>query len=750
MSIITETSESNQPILIVCKDKNVVLSELQKKLHPYSKSIFISPHLPENHSRFEIIFMINEKFSIQGNKKQKCIYIYINQITLAQSAGKKNKNSNTKVIDIHGDSDQISSQMDNLIWFALSSSSEKYLQIQLPKLHSVTKKQHQIQWHFPSFKPSKIRLFFITILLVLTINLSFLPPLLISGILLIKSGQLFKNESVKQSQAVSKSSTRYLQISKKIYQSTRPMLLLFNMASFPDDLIQLVEKSNVVVEQATNTYKDSRQNLELILKPNKTVNEKQQLTDSLNKLPNQIEKINENLSIIQQKLPAVSKLKQIKEQISQTLQISAQVKTIPPLLIKIMAKNSEKKYLLFFANNMELRPGGGFIGSFGIMTWKDLTMTDLKIYDVYDADGQLTAHVDPPEPIRKYLKQPHWFLRDSAFSPDFSVNYQIAKFFLEKEVGLKDFSGAFLFTTTAIKQLLSAYEKINLVDFNEIVTKDNFYLKAQYYAEKGFFPGSTQKKTFLSALARQMLSEADQANPINLLLALKNALDEKQIVAYFEDSQIQDQIDLQYWSGRVFPSVCPPKVDNCLPDYFFPIEANLGVNKANFFINHSLTINSQIDVTGKWENTAIIRLKNTAINAVFPGGDYVNYIQIMIPKNATIQEVKNDSVIINEFDLKNDIYQTVGLLVTIPPQKTIDLKIKYKNEFKLIKGKNIYQLLLQKQIGSSNQDFTFNIKLPKRTYLINQNFTPLVKGQTIVYNTTLTADKIFFMELLRE
>jgi len=49
MSIITETSESNQPILIVCKDKNVVLSELQKKLHPYSKSIFISPHLPENH-----------------------------------------------------------------------------------------------------------------------------------------------------------------------------------------------------------------------------------------------------------------------------------------------------------------------------------------------------------------------------------------------------------------------------------------------------------------------------------------------------------------------------------------------------------------------------------------------------------------------------------------------------------------------------------------------------------------------------
>ncbi|NCO89211.1 hypothetical protein GW881_04835, partial [Candidatus Roizmanbacteria bacterium] len=286
MSIITETSESHQPILIICREKNTVLLELQKKLQPYSKSIYISPRFPNDHSQFEIIFFINEKLNIQGNQKQKCIYIYINQTPLAQNAHKKTININTKVVSIHGDPNQISTQMDNLIWFSLSSSSEKYLQIQLPKLHLIKNRPRHIRWHFPSFTMSKLKLFIITILFVLTVNLLFLPPLFISGILLIKSGRLFKNESIKQSQTVLKSSIHYLQLSKKIYQSTRPILLLFNLAAFPDNLIQIVEKGSAVIEQTISTYQTSRQNLELILKPNKTVNEKQQLTDSLNKLPN--------------------------------------------------------------------------------------------------------------------------------------------------------------------------------------------------------------------------------------------------------------------------------------------------------------------------------------------------------------------------------------------------------------------------------------------------------------------------------
>jgi len=65
---------------------------------------------------------------------------------------------------------------------------------------------------------------------------------------------------------------------------------------------------------------------------------------------------------------------------------------------------------------MELRPGGGFIGSYGILTMDKGKVSDFKIHDVYDADGKLKASIEPQFPVRRYLKLPHLFLRDSNFS----------------------------------------------------------------------------------------------------------------------------------------------------------------------------------------------------------------------------------------------------------------------------------------------------------------------------------------------
>ena len=65
---------------------------------------------------------------------------------------------------------------------------------------------------------------------------------------------------------------------------------------------------------------------------------------------------------------------------------------------------------------MELRPGGGFLGSFGVFEIGNYSIGDIKVYDIYDADGQLTVHLDPPKPIAEYLSVPHWFFRDSNFS----------------------------------------------------------------------------------------------------------------------------------------------------------------------------------------------------------------------------------------------------------------------------------------------------------------------------------------------
>jgi hypothetical protein len=101
-------------------------------------------------------------------------------------------------------------------------------------------------------------------------------------------------------------------------------------------------------------------------------------------------------------------------------------------------------------------------------------------------------------------------------------------------------------------------------------------------------------------------------------------------------------------------------------------------------------------------------------------------------------------------ELKNDLIRVVGFLVNVSPKSTVEIKINYQlNQF-FKKGKGLYQLIVQKQIGSDNNDLVLEISLPKNYYLLNQNYLPLVKDNQILYNTNLTTDKIFLTELIKE
>ncbi|MCX6705358.1 MAG: DUF4012 domain-containing protein, partial [Candidatus Woesebacteria bacterium] len=64
-------------------------------------------------------------------------------------------------------------------------------------------------------------------------------------------------------------------------------------------------------------------------------------------------------------------------------------------LPRLLGQDKSKTYLVLFENNMELRPTGGFIGSFGLVTFDGGRLSDLTVNDVYSADGQLNGHVEP-------------------------------------------------------------------------------------------------------------------------------------------------------------------------------------------------------------------------------------------------------------------------------------------------------------------------------------------------------------------
>ncbi|MEK7550530.1 MAG: DUF4012 domain-containing protein [Patescibacteria group bacterium] len=307
-------------------------------------------------------------------------------------------------------------------------------------------------------------------------------------------------------------------------------------------------------------------------------------------------------------------------------------------LADILGKNERVSYLILFQNNMELRPTGGFIGSFGILTLEGGRMTDLTVSDVYSADGQLKGHIEPPEAIRKYLGEANWWLRDSNWDPDFPTSARRAEWFIDKEID-RQVGGVITFDLYPIKDLLGVTGPIYLADYEMDITSDNLYEKTQSEVHEDFFPGTHKKASFLTALSRNLVAEVLQLPPgkkLEVLKVIYQGLEERHIQAYLHDQKVQDSISVLNWSGEVQTPTCG---ENCYADLIGIVEANVGVNKANYFI----TRNQEIEVT-MLPDKVIRKLKLTLVNSANPGlglvGKYKAYIRILVTEGSEPKEIE--------------------------------------------------------------------------------------------------------------
>jgi hypothetical protein len=760
--IIEETKSAKQKILIVDKRQTPLFQLLKKELEKYDNNIFISPKILPNFESFPVCIFIDEPTSVLKKAlstvlSTKCIFIYVNKPKIAEDYAKHVERSLNPVKLIHIESEKgiDASTIEKIIWFCFSQTQEKTLLLySLMPTELEEEKLPTVPTKLPSKKqPKKLtrgRVISAFLIFVFVFHFLYIPPLLASLFFFYKAEVSLKQRNINKMTQYENTAKRFSDIGKKLFALVRPTYLIFSVSNYPDSLFELSDTLYVTLNKTATLYDHANTFSSLFLKKDKSPVEVARIVDIKEKMSTDIDILDQYIVELVQKLPDWPQLDKPKQELKDAAAGIETAQKLFPYFDSIFAKGTTKKYLVLFANNMELRPGGGFIGSFAVVTLNNYTLKDIKVYDVYDADGQLKEHIDPPNPIRLYLQQPNWFLRDSAFSPNFPENYQQAKTFLSKEMKFTDFDGGMLITTTTIQNILQATGDIYIPEFKEHVNRDNFYIKAQLYAEKDFFPGSTQKKRFLSAVADQLFINLEDAPQIKLAQMLQKSLEEKQMVMYFEDQNIQNQLNDLYWSGEVLTPTCPGSNPNCITNYLFPIEANLGVNKANFFTKKYISLNTKIDEDGMAHNNLQVTILNNSENDIFPGGTYKNYFQFMLPNASQINTVTKDNNPVTNYDITDSENKTLGLLTETLPQSATKITITYDITKQLQKGKGLYQLIIQKQIGSGNSEFQLSISLPSNVHIVSQNFSPLVKNNEIVYNTTLTADKIFFIELFKE
>ncbi len=412
-----------------------------------------------------------------------------------------------------------------------------------------------------------------------------------------------------------------------------------------------------------------------------------------------------------------------------------------PQLPEILGQNSRQTYLVLLQNNTELRPSGGFIGSYALVSFEKGKLLNFKVFDVYSADGQLKGKITPPDEILHFLGQPNWYLRDSNWSPDFSLTAKRAAWFLEKETG-QTVDGVIAIDLFLVKKLLAVTGPLKLVDFDDTVSADNFFQKAESQAEINFFPGSTQKRDYLSAASSALFENLTSRHPRQITPLLKA------LFAGFQEKHLQISF------------LALPQNEN-FQNKLFLVEANLGANKANYFLKRNLNVQIDLGKNGEQDTTLAVTYLNTSPGETWPAGRYKNYLRVFLPLNsrflsaslndgrtATVSAVLSEKVLKalspDQFlihEASESGLTTFGTLLEVPANSSKTFVFKYRPPQNLDYQKSTipYNFQILKQAGTDSDPLSVVINYPP--FLKPE--AGLASGQQIRYNTVLSADKVF-------
>lgn len=423
------------------------------------------------------------------------------------------------------------------------------------------------------------------------------------------------------------------------------------------------------------------------------------------------------------------------------------------LLPELTGVNGKKQYLVLLQNNLELRPTGGFIGSYAKITFENGQIKEVKVDDIYALDGNLKEVITPPVELVNDLGQKFWYLRDSNTEPDFPKSAKQAELFYTKEAGEK-VNGVIAMDLSASGKLLEAVGGVDLPDFNEHVDGGNLFEKAITHAEVNFFPGSQAKKNYLTQLQNQLFNKlffVSKQNWPGIIQALGQSLEEKHILIYLSDPTSFSYVASENWAG-VLPREGEKK-EGVTADFLAVVESNMGANKVNYYINRNIELKTAIGIDNRVFQNLKINYKNSSPSEVFPAGKYKNRLKIYVPFGAKLNKVVFDKEDITNLVTTFADYGRTGysMLIEINPkeEKAVAIEYELKDNLTFVDDKAIYNLDVIKQSGTDKDAFEWMLSYPIHLSVDSQSGELLNSPQEVNISTDLKLDRSFNVTLQR-
>ncbi|MBT5516530.1 DUF4012 domain-containing protein [Candidatus Peregrinibacteria bacterium] len=246
-------------------------------------------------------------------------------------------------------------------------------------------------------------------------------------------------------------------------------------------------------------------------------------------------------------------------------------------LLTVLGDKLPQHYLILLQNNDEIRPGGGFIGSYAVAMFNDGRLADLEFKDVYEIDNLYNGFLEIPVPEIRELTD-NWRFRDSNVYADFPTTANSAMNLFDIQGG-PGVDGVIAINLSAAQAMLGAIGPLEIPSLPKALTAEAFPAVTSTMVEAKS-TGETTPKAIVGELIDAFVAKLE--SPIQhaaLGATLLNEINKKQILFYHKDDLVQDFI------ASVGMDAAIPQLGTLDGDFFMLNATNIGGHKSPYMTN---------------------------------------------------------------------------------------------------------------------------------------------------------------------
>ncbi|MFH1632170.1 MAG: DUF4012 domain-containing protein [bacterium] len=396
---------------------------------------------------------------------------------------------------------------------------------------------------------------------------------------------------------------------------------------------------------------------------------------------------------------------------------------------EIAGVGEDRQWLLLFLNNTEMRPGGGFIGVYGLLTVRDGELVDLTIQDSYAIDQLVEDSYSytqlPPDALATYVGEDKWYFRDSNWSPDFAASSQFAVDVLRQELSaagypVPEIHGVLGLTPTFAASIMeiTGPATVRGITFDS----DNLAELLEYEVEYGFVEREipfSERKVIIDVLAESVIGDLldlEVSQLGTLFGKVTEGFTSKYLGLYSLDEDTQSAFVDAGWAQTI-------DIEDT-DDFLMVVDANMSALKTDPVVDRQIDYSIVEDDDG-YIATVSVTYINTGSFTLFTTR-YRTFTRVYVPLGSELishsGSLRNDKLsnpLLEEGEVtvaEEDGMTSFGAFTSIEPgeERTLSFTYRLPESIEEAVKDRLYQLTVFKQVGAADHVLTLDLGFGKK------------------------------------